>query len=175
VRLPIVAICVICVALGASVTLGPRLWNPSQDNSAVVLVRSMDAALNAHDTASTLGLFAEDASVQDERQPQTHEQIEGWIDELIREQVHLQLVDQPQLVTLETPRAATQVTWLATLDLRMYRSLGFASIPARLRVRVADGTIIFMSIQPDPEWYAVLRLSPVAWLAPEDALHARRA
>jgi hypothetical protein len=152
--------CMICVALGASVLLGPRVWRPSSPgDSAVVLVQSLDDALNKHDSASALGLFADEAMVQDARQPQTREQIEEWIDELVRQRIHLQLLEQPQLQ--RTAATETQVTWLATLDLDMYRSLGFASIPVRLRVQVADGAIVFMSIQPDPEWYAVLHLSPL--------------
>jgi hypothetical protein len=129
------------------------------DIQAVVLVRSLDDALNAHDSEGVLQLLATEATVQDAHEPQTRPQIRGWIDELIRQNVQLALIDEPSLLEQYTPRQATLVSWRAKMDLQMYRSLGVSFVPATLSASVADGAIVSLSLRADPNWNALLNLT----------------
>src|SRR5579871_3808751 len=75
------------------------------DPEATALVRSLDAALNAHDASSVVDMFAPGATVQQDRGLQSPEQIRGWVDELIRQQINLELLDQPSLTHVDLPRS----------------------------------------------------------------------
>lgn len=151
---------IVASALGvAVVTLVVGLTHaavPPDDASAMGEMRSLEHALNAHDSASVLALFADGATVQDSRQPQSREQIRGWIEELIRQQVRVSLVGQPSVTHMSEPSDTIDVAWRATLDLQVYRARGFEFVPATLRAAVVHRAIIRMSLHPDPNSSSVL-------------------
>jgi hypothetical protein len=126
------------------------------DPSAVATVRSLDDAINAHDAEAVMDMLAVGAVVQDQRMPQTQEQIRGWLGELIRQQIRVELVDQPLISQEAAPRGGTSVTWHARLDMQTYRELGLPSVNAMVRATVVDGQIVFLSIRPDDNWNPAL-------------------
>jgi hypothetical protein len=126
------------------------------DPAAAALVRSLDAALNAHDSQTVVNMFAPDAAVQEDRRPQSSEQIRGWVDELIRQQVRVELIEQPWVTHVDVPRRGTSVTWPARLDMQTYRDMGLDFVPAYLRATVVDGRVAFLSIRPDDNWNSAL-------------------
>jgi hypothetical protein len=140
-----------CLALAAI-----TLHTPARADHAIIVVRSLDDALNAHDSAAVLVLLADGATVQDDRQPQSRQQIQGWVAELVRQEVRLDLIDEPEVSYQPAPPDVTLVTWQARLDLHMYRALGLRFVPATLHASVARDAITFLSIRPDPNWDTVL-------------------
>lgn len=147
-----IATCSLCLAVSVAIAGQLHAWTQPAETETTALVRSLDYSLNAHDANSVLDLLGEGATVQDDRYPQTRQQIRGWVEELIRQQVHVELIDQPTITHAQDPHAPTQVAWRATLDLHMYRALGLSFVPAMLRARLVDGTIVFVSIRPNPDW-----------------------
>ena len=151
---PLVGALLLCLAVGASAASLVLAHDAPADAGAVVTVRSLESALNAHDSESVVGLFASTANVQNQHPPQTHEQIQGWIDELIRQDIHLAARGKPS-------ESGTEVTWRVWLDLQMYRALGLAFVPATLRAQVVNRGITFLSIRPDPDWTSLLSDSAI--------------
>ena len=147
-----IATCSLCLTVSVAVAGLLHAWTQPAETEATALVRSLDYALNAHDANSVIDLLGDGATVQDDRYPQTRQQIRGWVEELIRQQVHVELIEQPTITYAQVPHAATQVAWRATLDLHMYRALGLPFVPAMVRARVVDGMIAFVSIRPNPDW-----------------------
>jgi hypothetical protein len=147
---------VYCVALaGFGLSVGcaaAPTQAQSTETGPTAIVRSLDDALNAHDANAVLSMFAKDAVVQEDRRPQTPEQIQGWVEELIRQQIRLDLVDQPSISPDVSTRHATTVTWRARLDMQMYRAMGRRYVPATLRAIVVDGQVAFLSIRPEGTW-----------------------
>jgi hypothetical protein len=124
--------------------------------AAAALVRSLDAALNAHDSNTVIDMIAPGAAVQEQRQPQSSEQIRGWVDELIRQQIQVELIGQPWVTYVDVPHRGTSVTWRARLDMQTYREMGLDFVPAFLRATVVDGRLVFLSIRPDDNWNPAL-------------------
>jgi hypothetical protein len=126
------------------------------DPAATALVRSLDAALNAHDSQTVVNMFAPGAAVQEDRRPQSSEQIRGWVDELIRQQIRVELIEQPWLTHVDLPHIGTSVSWRARLDMQTYRDMGLDFVPAFVRATVVDGRFAFLSIRPDDNWNPAL-------------------
>ncbi len=109
---------------------------PADAPSGVSTVRAVVDALNAHDVGATMKLFAPGAMVQGGRQPQDPSQIRGWVEELVRDDVHIDGTGQLQ--------GAQFVSW--PVRLRMTR-LGVTDvIDARVDAQVVDGRIRTLSI-----------------------------
>src|SRR6185312_13444733 len=100
----------------------------------VELVRTWNNALNRHDPNAVMALMAAGASVQVDREPQQPEQVRGWIEELIREDVHIDLVGPPRinLGTRARYPNGSGVTWRARLSLDRYRQSRLQWVDAEL-------------------------------------------
>jgi hypothetical protein len=112
----------------------------------VPVVRAFDAALTSHDVDTALGLFDQGAAVQVDREPQTRDQIRGWIEQLIRDDVQLVLVGEPRVGSTAGPRGGAAVSWPS----RLYTTDG-AWVVAGVAAVVVDDKLIFLRIGANPE------------------------
>ncbi len=101
------------------------------------VVRTLQGALNAHDTDAVMNVFAPGATVQGAREPQNRAQIRGWVEQLIREDVRLELGGQPQ--------DGSTLNWPGRLHLDRFGADGY--VDARVQARVADGKIRSLTIR----------------------------
>jgi len=131
---------------------------PDPGSNPVGVVREWDAALNAHDTQAAMALMAVGAAVQADRAPQEPDQVRGWIEQLIRENVQVDLIGSPQVDSTVSARfgAATNVTWHARLSMERFRLSGAPSVDATLGAVVVDSRLALLSLRPDPAWAELL-------------------
>ena len=123
------------------------------------VVRRWNDALNRHDPDAVLALTAADAAVQVDREPQHPEQVRGWIEQLIREDVHVDLVGAPRInlgSMVRYPSGST-IAWRARLSLDRYRQSSLQWVDAELDAVVVDSRITFVSLRPDPSWFGQVR------------------
>jgi hypothetical protein len=116
------------------------------------VVKALGVALNAHDEAAVMSLMADGAAVQEDRAPQDRQQIQGWVGELVREDIHVNLVGEPRMTVSTSARAGRLVSWRAELALQPFRAEGLASVGATLAAVVTDNKIAFLRIAPDADW-----------------------
>ena len=135
----------------------PAVGEPALSGEATATVSALVAALNAHDIDGAMALFADPATVQDDRQPQTPEQIRGWLGQLAREDLRLDLRGQPTITAGVARQPSESVVWPATLGRTRDRQVGGVEhLDATVRAIVVDRHLSFLSIRPDSALVPVL-------------------
>jgi hypothetical protein len=144
------------VGLGIVLTFGawsvatastPIPAEPAGSSGATATVSTMVAALNAHDVDEAMTLFADSATVQEDRRPQTPEQIRGWLGQLARENLRLDLRGRPTVGPDQARARGESVAWSATLWRTRDRQSGPEQINATVRAIVLDHRVAFLSIR----------------------------
>jgi len=152
----------------------------SQSPASVIV--SFEAALNSHDSAATLALFADGAVVSDLSNiaclpgpppicPEyvnvftTKTQIRGWLEQLVKVNVQLKETGTFQ-------ETGNNVTWSLDVSVDEYRRLGVAPLSANANAIVEEGKIRLLNIALSVESmsklaaaYRATRASPYSILA----------
>src|SRR4051794_19626147 len=76
----------------------------------VDVVQAWNEALNRHDSDAVMALMASGASIQVDREPQQPEQLRGWIEQLIREDVHVDLLGPARVNPASVVRYSSGLT-----------------------------------------------------------------
>jgi hypothetical protein len=114
-------------------------------NDPRLVVRAFAADLNAHDTEAALVLFGDSSTVQVDREPQSREQVRGWIEQLMRNEVRVELIGEPRLGVRNGPRGGTTVTWPARLSSREH-----SGVDAGVSAVIANDKLIFLRMRASP-------------------------
>jgi hypothetical protein len=163
----------------AGLWLAPLLLVPTLPPAApgadpLEVAQAVDVALNAHDAQAVMALMAAGGTVQEDRAPQSGEQVRGWVEQLIDEDVSVELIGQPRVESTALPPGGTRVSWPAKLALDRFRALGLGSVEATLGVVVVDGRIRYLWIRPAPDWSAASTPLAAARRRSTDAASDRR-
>jgi hypothetical protein len=119
--------------------LAPEVSDPR------LVVRAFADDLNARDAEAALRLFGDSATVQVDRDPQSREQVRGWIEQLMRDDVRVELIGEPRLGVRNGPHGGTTVTWSARLSSRAQ-----SGEDAGVSAVIANDKLIFLRMRASP-------------------------
>jgi len=163
-----------------------KVWNAkatvrSPENTGTSVVAAFDTAMNAHDSAAALLLFADDATMHDlsniaclpgpppfcggSLTYTSATEIRGWLDQLVKENIQVKEQGNFSIV-------ADNVTWSLDVSVDEYRRLNVAPLLANAQATIHEGKIEILTIGLDQEstrklalGYAASERTPYAILA----------